>query len=221
MSRAGASLPASVFYHNPRTIGDASTSWSHLRLTSARLRLGPIGKWRSRLRGGMPIGDQRHARALRPQSRLEGVDRIFHAGDTAAGRVVELEAIARSSRRGETDGFDVRARARDRGGRVEVEIRRRPRPSARFPAPRPLDAHPNADVIVHGHTPGGVDRVGPAGGESRRCRPGSIRSGPSVALMTVERHRRASSTSDPLSPVIRRGMDLPSAARRTRKWSGG
>lgn len=133
---------------------------------------------------------------LRPQvfDRLEGVDRIFHAGDIGSLDVLaELEALAPvQAVWGNTDGFDVRARVPEV---VEVELE-----GWRFVivhghqlgSPRTetlLDAHPNADVIVYGHTHRpAVDRVG------RRlvvnpgaAGPARFGLAPSVALMTVER----------------------------------
>lgn len=88
---------------------------------------------------------------------LEGVDRILHAGDVGSPSVLdELAVLAPvTAVWGNTDGFDVRAVTRERAG-VELAGRRvdvvhghqlgSPTPE------RVLEAYPEADVVVFGHT---------------------------------------------------------------------
>lgn len=133
---------------------------------------------------------------LRPSvfDHLSGVELILHAGDIGSSELlIELEAIAPvRAVWGNTDGFEVRARVPElvetelEGWRVVLVH------GHQLGSPRPdtlLEAHPDADVIVYGHTHrAAVDRVGGrlvvnpgAAGPAR------FRLAPSVALMTVER----------------------------------
>lgn len=96
---------------------------------------------------------------LRPEvfDRFEGVDRILHAGDIGSvDLLIELEAIAPvTAVRGNTDGFDVRARVLEVArleldGRETVVVH-----GDQFGSPRPevlLAAYPTAEIIVYGHT---------------------------------------------------------------------
>ncbi|HEX6938483.1 MAG TPA: metallophosphoesterase family protein [Longimicrobiales bacterium] len=126
--------------------------------------------------------------------RFAGVDRILHAGDIGrAELLVELEAIAPViAVWGNTDGFDVRSRVPEMAETVLEGWRIRVLHGHQLGSPRPgalREAHPDADVIVYGHTHrASVDRAdgrlvvnpGAAG-------PARFRLPPSVALMTVER----------------------------------
>lgn len=88
---------------------------------------------------------------------LDGVDRILHAGDVGPVSILdELEAVAPvTAVWGNTDGFDVRARvpevARiDLAGRSVVVLH-----GHRLGNPTPealARLHPEADLIVFGHT---------------------------------------------------------------------
>ncbi len=88
---------------------------------------------------------------------FEGVDRILHAGDIGPlGILTDLEAIAPvTAVWGNTDRFDVRERVREVAqleldGREVVVIH-----GHQLGSPRPGSlraAHPEADVIVYGHT---------------------------------------------------------------------
>lgn len=131
---------------------------------------------------------------LRPEvfERLEGVDRILHAGDVGPPELLaELEALAPvTAVWGNTDGFDLRAllpetAELDLGGRRVVVTH-----GHQLGTPNPAalrGAHPAADVIVYGHTHRPlVDR-----GESLVVNPGSAGAArfgipPSVAVLTLE-----------------------------------
>jgi hypothetical protein len=131
---------------------------------------------------------------LRPEvfDRLEGVERVLHAGDIGSpDLLVELEAIAPVvAVWGNTDGFDVRARVREVAelelvGRRIVVVHGH---QVGTPTPERLRAaHPAADVIVYGHTHRPlVDRTGAvlvvnpgAAGAARFGMP------PSVAILTL------------------------------------
>ncbi|MGH7482811.1 MAG: metallophosphoesterase family protein [Longimicrobiales bacterium] len=87
-----------------------------------------------------------------------GVDRIIHAGDVGSPDIlVELAAIAEvTAVIGNTDGFDLIDRLPEQtavdaaGWRIEIEHGHR---IAGGPRPAPLrERHPDADVIVYGHT---------------------------------------------------------------------
>jgi uncharacterized protein len=96
---------------------------------------------------------------LRPElfAHLEGVEGIVHAGDIGgAGLLAELGAFAPvTAVWGNTDGFDVRARVpeialREWEGRSIVVVHGH---RLGTPTPRRLAAlHPDADLIVFGHT---------------------------------------------------------------------
>ncbi len=133
---------------------------------------------------------------LRPAvfEKLAGAELILHAGDIGPiDLLTDLEAIAPvRAVWGNTDGFDVRARVPEL---VETELegwRVVLLHGHQLGSPRPdtlIAAHPDADVIVYGHTHrAAVYRVGNrlvvnpgAAGPAR------FRLAPSVALMTVER----------------------------------
>lgn len=96
---------------------------------------------------------------LRPEvfERFRGVDHILHAGDIGpAALLAELEAIAPvTAVWGNTDGFDVRAvvpetAELDLAGRRVIVLH-----GHQLGSPKPATlraAHPDADVIVYGHT---------------------------------------------------------------------
>ncbi|HEY8484115.1 MAG TPA: metallophosphoesterase family protein [Longimicrobiales bacterium] len=96
---------------------------------------------------------------LRPEvfRHFEGVDRILHAGDIGDLEIlVELEALAPvTAVWGNTDGFDVRARVPEfawlelEGSRLLVLH------GHQLGSPEPARlraAHPDAGIIVYGHT---------------------------------------------------------------------
>lgn len=133
---------------------------------------------------------------LRPGvfDRLEGVERILHAGDIGSlDLLVELEAIAPvTAVVGNTDGSEVCERVPEVAmleleGRLVVVVH-----GHRLGSPKPGSlraAHPDADVIVYGHThvalvdrSDGVLVVNPGAA-------GPARFGlqPSVAVLTLSR----------------------------------
>jgi uncharacterized protein len=132
---------------------------------------------------------------LRPEvfDVLKGVDLILHAGDIGPPELLtELEAIAPvHAVWGNTDDFDVRARVQEivqleaEGLTIVVAHGHQVgSPSAQTL----IDEHPNAQVIVYGHTHtarvddvGGVLVVNPGA-----AGPARFRVQPSVAVLTVE-----------------------------------
>lgn len=123
---------------------------------------------------------------------FEGVERILHAGDIGPlDLLAELEAIAPvTAVWGNTDRFDVRAAVSERAW-VEVESRRvLVTHGHQLGSPRPDSlraAHPDADVIVYGHT---HRPLVDGNGSSLVVNPGSAGAArfglaPSVALLTV------------------------------------
>lgn len=132
---------------------------------------------------------------LRPEvfDRFEGVDRILHAGDIGTTDIlVELEAIAPvTAVYGNTDGFEIRARAPERA-ELEIEGRRVVVVHGHLlgsPTPERLRAtEPEADIIVYGHThKARIDR----GGSTLVVNPGAagparFRLIPSIAILTLE-----------------------------------
>lgn len=131
---------------------------------------------------------------LRPEvfERLEGVDRILHAGDVGPpSLLVELEAVAPvTAVWGNTDGLELRATLPEiaeleLAGRRIVVVH-----GHQVGAPDPGNlraAHPSADIIVYGHT----HRPRTDHGESLVVNPGSAGAArfgtpPSVAILTLE-----------------------------------
>ncbi len=105
---------------------------------------------------------------LRPSvfDRLEGVLRILHAGDVGREDIlIELEAIAPvTAVFGNTDGWELRrrlpemARVEEAGRKIVVVHGHNP--GSPTPA-RLVAAHPEADVVLYGHTHQAlVERVG-------------------------------------------------------------
>jgi uncharacterized protein len=96
---------------------------------------------------------------LRPElfSHMAGVDQIVHAGDVGSTELlVELEAYAPvTAVWGNTDGFDVRARVQEVAMREweghSVVVLHGHRLGTPTP-PRLAALHPEADLIVFGHT---------------------------------------------------------------------
>lgn len=134
--------------------------------------------------------------SLRPEvfGAIEGVDRILHAGDVGPPDILtELEAIAPvTAVWGNTDGFDIRTVAAEvatvevEGWRVVVVHGHQ----VGSPTPDLLrSAHPDADIIVYGHTHRPlVDEGGE--GEALVVNPGAAGPArfdlrPSVAVLTV------------------------------------
>lgn len=135
---------------------------------------------------------------LRPElfEWLDGVDHILHAGDIGAvDLLTELEAIAPvTAVAGNTDGMDVRARVAETatvtlGGLTAVVLHGHLLGS---PSPRRVvSAHPQAGLIVFGHTHeplieriGGTLVVNPGSAGRRR-----FRQPVSLAIATVEAGR--------------------------------
>lgn len=122
---------------------------------------------------------------------LQGVERILHAGDIGTGDLLtELEALAPvSAVWGNTDGFEIRQRVPElqtldlAGHRIVVVHGHQ----VGSPGPANLrTVHPEADVIVYGHTHRPLVDAGPplvvnpgAAGAARFGIP------PSVAVLTV------------------------------------
>ena len=134
---------------------------------------------------------------LRPEvfDRLAGVERILHAGDIGPPELlVELGAIGPvTAVFGNTDGFDVRAEVPEvarleLAGHSVVVVHGHQLGS---PRPGPLRAaHPDADVIVYGHTHRPLVDDGSAG-EALVVNPGSAGAArfglaPSVAILTLD-----------------------------------
>ncbi len=96
---------------------------------------------------------------LRPEvlGRIEGVDRILHAGDVGpADLLLELEAIAPvTAVWGNTDGFELRHRVPEVAGRnwegYSVVLLHGHQLGTPTPE-RLAELHPTADLVVFGHT---------------------------------------------------------------------
>ncbi len=132
---------------------------------------------------------------LRPAlfDRFDGVERIVHAGDIGSASILDaLRALAPvSAVHGNTDGPEVRAEAPatvrfDVGGlAVVVEHGHR----LGSPTPAALrEAHPDADIIVYGHThralierAGGALVVNPGA-----AGPARFRARPSAAILRID-----------------------------------
>lgn len=129
---------------------------------------------------------------------FQGVDCILHAGDIGnPGILAELETLAPVyAVFGNTDGFDVRARVKER---VSVELEGWPvlvTHGHELGSPRPAalrDAYPDARIILYGHTHVPlveqledvlVVNPGAAG-------PARFRLEPSVAILEITRENRA------------------------------
>lgn len=131
---------------------------------------------------------------LRPEvfPHFQDVELILHAGDIGdPGILVELEALAPvRAVWGNTDGFEVRARVPEEVT-LEVGDRRivllHGHQVGSPTAPRLAAAHPEADIVIYGHTHRpAVDRIGP----QLMVNPGSagpqrFRIRPSVAVLVV------------------------------------
>ncbi len=96
---------------------------------------------------------------LRPQAldALAGVDRILHAGDVGSlGILDDLGALAPvTAVWGNTDGFDLRSRLVEIATVEAQGLRIRLAHGHQLGSPKPdalRQAHPDADVIVYGHT---------------------------------------------------------------------
>ncbi len=132
---------------------------------------------------------------LRPEvfDLFAGVDRILHAGDIGSVEIlIELEAIAPvTAVRGNTDGFEVRARVPEVAELELADRRIVVVHGDQFGTPGPLElraAYPSADIVVYGHTHRPlVDRaegklvVNPGAAGPRRFK---LR--PSVGILTLE-----------------------------------
>lgn len=118
------------------------------------MRIGLISDTHGRLR----------AEALRA---LDGVERILHAGDVGAlGILDDLEALAPvTAVWGNTDDFELRARLPEVATVEEQGLRIRLVHGHQLGSPKPgtlRQAHPDASVIVYGHTHDAlVDRSSP------------------------------------------------------------
>lgn len=143
------------------------------------MRLGLISDTHGRLRPAvLPVFD--------------GVDAILHAGDVGGLSILdELGALAPvTAVWGNTDGFDVRAVLPEMATLEAEGLRIRVVHGHQLGSPRPASlrrAHPDADIIVFGHThraledrsaPGLVLNPGAAG-------PARFNTVPSVAILTL------------------------------------
>src|SRR5690606_6929887 len=131
---------------------------------------------------------------LRPAvfDRFQDVDHILHAGDIGTPDIlVELEVLAPvTAVWGNTDGFAVRARVPETAevvlaGRRIVVVH-----GHQFGSPTPAElraAHPNADVVVYGHTHRPLlDRNGsPLVVNPGAAGPARFNLRPSVAILTL------------------------------------
>ncbi|HEX6558859.1 MAG TPA: metallophosphoesterase family protein [Longimicrobiales bacterium] len=123
---------------------------------------------------------------------LEGVDLVLHAGDIGRLDIItELETIAPvKAVHGNTDGFDIRDRygdivEADADGKHIVVVH-----GHLLGAPKPGNlraAHPQADVIVYGHThkPLLDDEAGPLVVNPGAAGPARFHLKPSVAILEV------------------------------------
>lgn len=139
---------------------------------------------------------------------LEGVELILHAGDVGDPDILaELGALAPvHAVFGNTDGFEVRARTRER---VELELEgwrvlvTHGHELGSPNAARLHDAHPHAQVIVYGHTH--VQRIDELPGvlvvNPGAAGPARFRLAPSLALLELAAGTVPSAESVRLVPL--------------------